>query len=203
MTRGRIIGLEGVDAVGKHTQSVLLQGWLRSQGLSVTSLSFPDYETPIGREIKAFLAGKREFPAEVRHMLFAANRWERISQIKESQSNSEILIVNRYTESNLVYGVANGLRLEWLVALEEGMPKPDLVIVLDAPSKSLISRRLGLKDSYERDHNLQVRVQTLYKELAPKFGWMIIDGSRSIRQVHNSIIEAVRKKLEIEPSVTT
>ena len=117
-----------------------------------TSLSFPDYGTPIGKEIKAFLAGKRDFRAEVRHMLFAANRWEKSSLIRESQTENEVVIVNRYTESNLVYGVANGLRLDWLVALEEGLPKSDLVIVLDAPSKGLVSRRPGPKDSYEKDH---------------------------------------------------
>ena len=141
--RGRIIAIEGIDAVGKRTQSLRLQNWFRRNGIKVTSLSFPDYETPIGREIKAFLAGKRDFQAEVRHMLFAANRWEKVSVIRESQIANEIVIVNRYTESNLVYGVANGLRLEWLAALEEGIPKSDLVIVLDAPSKAMASRRPG------------------------------------------------------------
>ena len=151
---GRIIAIEGVDAVGKQTQSLLLQGWIKDQGFKVASLSFPDYETPIGREIRAFLAGRRNFQAEVRHMLFAANRWEKISQIKELQKENEALVVNRYTESNLVYGAAHGLRLEWLVALEEGIPKSNLVIVLDAPSKSLTSRRPGVKDSYEKDREI-------------------------------------------------
>src|SRR5208337_395253 len=71
---GWIISIEGVDAVGKSTQSLRLQTWFKRKGFKVTSLSFPDYETPIGKEIKAFLAGKRDFQAEVRHMLFAANR---------------------------------------------------------------------------------------------------------------------------------
>ncbi len=194
--RGRIIAIEGVDAVGKHTQSVLLQTWFKSHGFKVTSFSFPDYETPIGKEIKAFLAGQRNLQPEVRHMLFAANRWEEASLIRKAQAENDAVIVNRYTESNLVYGIANGLRLEWLVALEEGLPESDLVIVLDAPSKNLVSRRPGEKDSYEKDSELQVRVQTLYKELAPKFGWMIIDGSKSIRGVHNSIVAAVKANLD-------
>ena len=105
----------------------------------------------MGRRSESFLAGKRDYGAEVRHMLFAANRWEKVPLIREFQTENEVVIVNRYTESNLAYGVANGLRLEWLVALEEGMPKSDLVIVLDAPSASLISRRRGPKDSYEKD----------------------------------------------------
>ncbi|MGA2200015.1 MAG: dTMP kinase [Nitrososphaerales archaeon] len=197
--RGRIIAIEGVDAVGKHTQSLLLETWFRNHGIKSTSLSFPDYGTPIGKEIKAFLAGRRDFPAEVRHMLFAANRWEKSSLIRKSQAECEVVIVNRYTESNLVYGVANGLHLDWLASLEEGLPKSNLVMVLEDPSKGLVSRRPGRKDSYEKDQELQVRVQTLYKELAPKFGWMIIDGSRSVRSVHNSIVEAVRANIDARP----
>ena len=193
---GRIISIEGVDAVGKSTQSLHLQTWFKSKGVKVTSLSFPDYETPIGREIKAFLAGKRTFQAEVRHMLFAANRWEKLAANRESQIENEVVIVNRYTESNLVYGVANGLRLEWLAALEQGLPKSDLVIVLDAPSMALTSRRPGPKDSYEKDHEMQFRVQSLYRELAPKFGWIIVDGSRSVRGVHDSIIKVVKGSLD-------
>ena len=182
--------------MGKSTQSLRLQTWFKRKGVKVSSLSFPDYETPIGREIKAFLAGKRTFQAEVRHMLFAANRWEKLAAIRESQIENEVVIVNRYTESNLVYGVANGLRLEWLAALEQGMPKSDLVVVLDAPSMALTSRRPGPKDSYEKDHEMQLRVQSLYRELAPRFGWIIVDGSRSVRGVHDSIIKVVKGSLD-------
>jgi dTMP kinase len=197
LTRGGwIISIEGVDAVGKSTQSLRLQTWFKRKGVKVSSLSFPDYETPIGREIKAFLAGKRTFQAEVRHMLFAANRWEKLAAIRGSQIDNEVVIVNRYTESNLVYGVANGLRLEWLAALEQGMPKSDLVVVLDAPSTALTSRRPGPKDSYERDHEMQLRVQSLYRELAPRFGWIIVDGSGSVRGVHDSIIKVVKGSLD-------
>ena len=196
--KGRIVTIEGVDAVGKRTQSLLLQTWFKRQGLKTASLSFPDYGTPIGKEIKAFLAGRRAFGAEVRHILFAANRWEELSLIKEYQKVNDVVIVNRYTESNLAYGIANGLRLKWLLALEEGVPKADLVVVLDAPSKSLVSRRPGLKDSYEKDLELQTRVQTIYKELAAKFGWTVVDGSGNVRSVHNAIIRAIKVGLGTE-----
>jgi dTMP kinase len=200
--KGRIVAIEGVDAVGKRTQSLLLQKWFKSQGLRVASLSYPDYATPIGKEIKAFLGGRREFGPEVRHMLFAANRWEELSVINECKATNDIVIVNRYTESNLAYGMAHGLSLEWLLALEKGIPKSDLVVVLDAPSKSLVTRRPGPKDSYEEDLELQTRVQMIYKELATKFGWTIIDGSRGVRSVHNSITEAVSAGLGARLSAT-
>jgi dTMP kinase len=195
--RGRIISVEGIDAVGKSTQSLLLEKWFRDHGRKVTSLSFPDYDTPIGKEIKAFLGGGRDFGPEVRHMLFAANRWEKASLIRRSQLENEAIIVNRYTESNLVYGLANGLRLGWLAALEKGIPRSDLVVVLDAPSKGIASRRPGPKDSYEKDLELQARVQILYRELAPKFGWVVIDGSKSVGRVHDSVVQTVKDNLDL------
>jgi dTMP kinase len=197
--KGRIVAIEGIDAVGKHTQSLLLEAWLRERGTKVSSLSFPDYETPIGREIKAFLAGKRSFPAEVRHMLFAANRWEKVPLIDECLADSEVVIVNRYTESNLAYGLANGLPLRWLLSLEQGIPKTDLVIVLVAPTERVRSRRPGPKDSYEKDQGLQDRVQSFYEKLAHRFGWVTLDGSLPVDEVHRSIAEVVKGKLRVPP----
>jgi dTMP kinase len=190
-----MIGIEGIDAVGKHTQTLLLEEWFNTKGIETATLSFPDYETPIGREIKAFLSGERNYLAELRHMLFAANRWEKVPLIKEYQEAHKTIIVNRYFQSNIVYGAANGLQIEWLMALERGIPEPDLVVVLDAPHTELTARRPGTKDSYEKDSELQLRAQALYKTLAPKFGWVVIDGSRDIEAVHESLIEAVEERV--------
>ena len=46
-----------------------------------------------------------------------------------------MIIVNRYTESNLAYGIANGLASGWLAGLEKGLPAANLVMVLDASRK--------------------------------------------------------------------
>jgi dTMP kinase len=189
-----IIGIEGVDAVGKQTQSLLLEQWLGRNGFECAGMAFPDYKTPIGKEIQAFLSAERDFPAEVRHMLFAANRWEKVSVIRRYRDEGKVIIVDRYTESNIVYGSANGLSIEWLAALEEGIPKTDLVLILDAPPKLLDSRR-SVKDSYERNQDLQVRTSALYKELAPRFGWSVIDATRSVEEIHDSIVGLVKPRL--------
>jgi dTMP kinase len=195
---GYMIGIEGIDAVGKHTQTQLLEAWLRNSGLETATLSFPDYETPIGKEIRAFLSGERKnLLPELRHMLFAANRWEKVPLIREHREARKTIIVNRYSESNIVYGVANGLRIEWLMALEEGLPKPDLVVVLDAPHTGLVTRRPGTKDSYEKDSDLQSRAQKLYRDLAPRFGWVVLDASGEIEAVHESLVEVVKERMNL------
>lgn len=192
--KGFLIGIEGIDAVGKQTQSALLDSWLKRQGYDCILMSFPDYETPIGRQIKGFLSGRLNFPPQVKHLLFAANRWEKASLIRKMEGEGKVVIVNRYTESNIAYGVANGLPVDWLLGLEEGIPKTNLVVVLDAPAPTLVSRRPS-KDSYEKDNDLQRKTRAIYKELAPRFGWNVVEATGTIEHVHNSVVATVEKGL--------
>ena len=151
-------------------------------------MSFPDYETAIGKEIKAFLSKERNYPIELQHLLFAANRWEKSEEIKSHLQSGKTLIVNRYTESNLVYGLANGLDRRWLESLENGLPKTNLVIVLDAPPQSLKSRRAGSsKDAYERNSALQNKAQKAYRELARENGWKLVDADRPVEEVRRGL----------------
>lgn len=193
--RGIFIAIEGIDAVGKKTQTSILNSWLRSRGLSTRTLSFPAYETTIGKEIRKFLAGTVNYPPEVRAMLYAANRWETKAQLVATLSATDATIVNRYTGSNLAYGVSSGLRLDWLLNLEAGLPEPDIVLVLDAPPANLVPRRGG-KDSYEKDAFLQAKARSAYLELAAKFGWTVVSADRGIDETSEAIKPAVLKVLE-------
>jgi len=194
---GYIVAIEGIDAVGKNTHSMLLYKWLRRKGVEAAHMSFPDYDTPIGKEIKSFLSGRREYPIELQHLLFAANRWEKLELIKSRLREGGTIIVNRYTESNLAYGRANGLDVVWLAGLEHGLPKADLVIVLDASPRSLSSRRSGNnKDVYEKSSMLQVKAQKAYRELARKHGWTLIDADGPVGDVQVSVLKTVREALK-------
>ena len=193
---GYIIGIEGIDAVGKNTQSVLLSKWLRKKGVKTTLMSFPDYDTTIGKEIKSFLSGRRIYPTELQHLLFAANRWEKSEEIESRLREGETIIINRYTESNLAYGTANGIDIAWLTNLEKGLPKADLVIVLDAPQQSLSPRRPNKsKDTYERSPTLQGRAQRAYRELARERGWKLVAADRPVGDVQATVLKAVREAL--------
>ena len=44
--------------------------------------------------------------------------------------NGTVIIMNRYYQSNLVYGISNGVHINWLLNLDKGLPKEDIVIVL-------------------------------------------------------------------------
>jgi dTMP kinase len=194
--KGIFIAVEGVDAVGKRTQTSILSSWLASKGTKTRTLSFPVYETAIGREIRRFLDGTVNYPQEVRALLYAANRWEKKADLEAILASTDVTIVNRYTGSNLAYGTSNGLDLEWLLSLEAGLPKPDLVLVLDAPPAKLVPRRNRNKDSYERNLDLQEKARSAYLTLAKKFGWRVVDASSGIDETKNTIASAVSEALD-------
>ena len=192
-----IIVFEGGDQAGKKTQSALLEKKLKAAKIKTTLFSFPDYSTPIGKEINKYLHGKRKFPPQVIHCLLAANRWEKLDEIKKAQQKNSIVIMNRYRESNLVYGLVNGLKLEWLENLDSGLPKSDLVIVLDVPQTESFSRKRSNRDRFEKNKDFSQNISRTYKKMAKKNKWKIIDATKSKQEVHQSIMKIFGKKIGI------
>ncbi|HXG14336.1 MAG TPA: dTMP kinase [Candidatus Nitrosotenuis sp.] len=190
-----IIVIEGADQAGKKTQSQLLANALRKNKIKTKIFSFPDYTTPLGQEINKFLHGKRKFPPQVIHCLLAANRWEKLTEIQQAHQKNSVIIMNRYYQSNLVYGVANGLNLNWLQSLDKGLPKADLVIVLDVPQKVSFLRKKTKRDRFEKNTEFLKKISKTYKTLAKKFGWKVIDASQTKDQVHQDIMKVLSSKL--------
>ncbi len=196
MRRGKIIVIEGIDKAGKTTQANLLLKKLK--GKKYVKFDFPDYSTPVGIEIKQFLDGKRDYSDEVKMMLLSANRWEKKSEIESIIGKGTTIIMNRYYQSNLVYGISKGLKLKWLLALDEGLPKADLVVVIDIKTNTLVKRsRNNTTDTFEQDLDLIRNVRRNYKMLANKFNWHIIDGEDTVNIVNVQVVELVRKIMKI------
>ena len=186
-----IIVLEGLDQAGKGTQSKLLANALKARKLKCKIFSFPDYSTPIGKEIKYYLSGKRKFPPQVIHCLLAANRWEKSKEIEDALSKGYVLIMNRYYQSNLVYGITNGLELEWLSNLDAGLPKEDLVIVLDVEPKESFNRKKIQRDKFEKNKEFAQKIVRTYRTLAKELGWEIVNALQTKSQVHKDVMEVV------------
>lgn len=187
-----LIAFEGIDQSGKKTQARLLLEKLQELGHKVNMISFPDYSTPLGREIKAFLKGEKVYDPRIRQLLYAGNRWERKSRIVGWLKKGRIVIADRYIPSGLAYGMANGLDLDWMIELEKGLPEPDLVIVINVSLETAFSRK-AKRDFYEKDVKFLKKVRGSYLKLAKKFGWTVVDGEKRIEEVHKEIW---RKALE-------
>ncbi|MDX1595575.1 MAG: dTMP kinase [Nitrosopumilaceae archaeon] len=192
-----IIVIEGGDQAGKKTQTTLLEKALKKRKIKTKTFSFPDYDTPIGKEIRKYLNGKRKFPPQVIHCLLSANRWEKLDEIKKAQERNSVLIMNRYYQSNLVYGLANGMKQSWLETLDDGLPKADLVILLDVTQKESFQRKKSNRDKFEKNKQFLQKISRLYKTTAKKKHWTIIDASQSKEQIHEEIMKIFAKKIGI------
>ena len=197
LNNGKIIVVEGTDKAGKGTQSRLLLNALKISGIRCAKMDFPDYTTPIGQEIRAFLDGRRNYTMEVKHMLLSANRWEKKNEIERMIKKDTIIIMNRYYQSNIVYGVSHNLGLKWLLNLDKGLPKEDLAIVLEVNPNISYQRAPRDRDTFEMDQKLLMKVHKNYRILAKQFNWKIIDGDRDSEQVHNEIMNIVKNIMKV------
>ena len=192
-----IIVFEGGDQAGKKTQSILLEKKLKSAKIKTKLFSFPDYSTPIGKEIDQYLHGKRKFSPQVIHCLLAANRWEKADEIKKAQQKNSVIIMNRYRESKLVYGLVNGLKLNWLENLDTGLPKSDLVIVLDVPQTESFRRKRLDRDRFEKNRAFSQKISKTYRKVSKQKKWKIVDATKSKHEVHEDIMKIFGKKIGI------
>ena len=197
MSEGQIIVLEGIDKAGKGTQCKLLYNVIRKAGKDCIILDFPDYSTPIGKEIQLFLDGRRSYSKEVQHMLLSVNRWEKKEDIEKIRQNGTIIIMDRYYQSNLVYGLSHNLDLNWLINLDKGLPQEDLVIILEIDPETSYKRVNHNRDIFEKDLKFLLTVKQNYRKLSKVYGWKIIDGQEKVEKIHHKICGHVKEKLNI------
>jgi len=175
---GKLVVIDGIDQSGKRTQTQMLARKIQKFGYHTSIWSFPDYATPLGRQLKLYLAGRTRFDFHAVHLLYAANKWENAASIAREVKVGRVVVINRYTPSNLAYGIAHGLSPNWLERLEMDLPKPDLVLILDVSPRVSFERKRQLRDVHEENLSYLRKVRDAYLRLARKHRWRIIDGER-------------------------
>jgi len=192
---GGLVSFEGIDASGKNTQSRMLFDVLRKRSIPCEYLSFPFYSTPIGQEIKNYLMGKREYGPEARHVLYSANRYELKPSIDRWISEKKIIVLNRYCESNIAYGVADGLPLPWLEELEGRMPKADYIFYLKISPETSAMRKSS-RDRFEANLDFLNRVAQVYDALAVGPNWFTINAAQDIGIIHYEIMKTLSSLID-------
>jgi dTMP kinase len=190
-----LIAFEGLDQSGKETQARLLRERIAHSGRQVHALSFPEYDTPIGREIKQALAGEREFGPEVMQLLYVANRGEFRAQLQQWMAADDVVVCDRYRASSVAYGEAQGLDATWLTLIQQYLPEANVTVLLDIAPDTAVQRKRTGRDRYERDLDLLGRVRASYRRQAMQPGWITIDGEQPRDQVAESIAHAILPRL--------
>jgi dTMP kinase len=190
-----LIAFEGLDQSGKETQARHLRARLERDGLRVHSLSFPEYDTPIGEELRKALAGERDFNPEVMQLLYVANRLEFKARLQRWITAGDVVICDRYRASSIAYGEAHGLDGRWLSEIQRHLPDAVLTVLLDIGPKTAAARKQTGRDKYERDFALLSRVRDSYRRQAAEGNWILIDGEQTKDQVTAAVEQAVLPRL--------
>jgi dTMP kinase len=192
-----LIAFEGLDQSGKETQARLLRARLEAAGHRVETLTFPDDGTPLGQDIRAALAGTREYARDVMQLLYIANRHERRADIARWLADGAVVICDRYLASSIAYGEAQGLDPAWLTDVQRLLPQPVLTLLLDIAPETALARKQTNRDRYESDLDLLARVRGSYRRLAQQPAWALIDGERPRDVVAADISAVVATRLAL------
>jgi dTMP kinase len=190
-----LIAFEGLDQSGKETQARRLAARLTEAGRRVTTVSFPDYATPIGIELHRALHGERDYGPDVIQMLMIANRYEWKPAIQKAQADGQVVIADRYLASSVAYGEAQGLDPEWLFEAQRYLPPPTLTVMIDIAPATAVSRKQTNRDRFEQDLAMLERVRVSYRRQAARAGWVAIDGERPVDAVAADVASAVSTAL--------
>jgi len=228
---GVLIELEGIDGSGKGTQAQRLVKRLTDEGWSVELFSFPRYtETAFGKIVGDFLNGRfgslEEVDPFVAALFYAGDRFESRRLLKAALDKTDVVVCDRYVASNVAHQAAKlenaeqqAELIEWVERLEFdvfGLPRPDLVLLLDVPvevSQQLIAHKE--KRSYtDRKADLQEanlsyleKVRRLYHQLAQRPQWRLVECVKqnqllSVDAVHELLWQEVSRLLnKNEPNV--
>lgn len=193
--------LEGGDGCGKSTQAALLAARLDDCGRDVVTTREPG-ATPAGAAIRAVVLGEEQIDPVTEALLIAADRAEHAARVlRPALERGAVVVCDRYIPSSLAYqGVARGLgvdEIERLSAWATGDLQPDVVVVLDVTPELAAARRAGPQDRMEReDSGFRDAVRQAYLDLAPRYGWMVVDGSRPVDEVSDAVWAAVQAAVQ-------
>lgn len=152
---GKFIVIDGSDGSGKQTQADILIKRLKKLGKKVKYFDFPQYEKSFfGKMVGRYLNGEFGEISDTNpyliSILYAGDRFEASSKIKNALEEGCIVVSNRYIQSNMGFQTAKMKSekqkdefLKWLEKMEYSIfniPKADRVIYLHVPSR--ISQKL-------------------------------------------------------------
>jgi len=178
---------EGVDGVGKTTQSLKLVEWMTANGRPARYMRFPNRSSITGQIINDYLTNAKQLDDRVIHLLFSANRWEQVQEINDLLSSGISVVCDRWTYSGLAYSLAKGLSRDWCEACDAGLPIPSKVIYLHLDPTISCNRLPTSHEKYET-YEFQCKVAIQYGAIK-KDNWSIIDANQPINDVAQSIID--------------
>jgi dTMP kinase len=200
--RGLFVVFEGGDGSGKSTQLTLLREHLERLGLPVVVTREPG-GTTTGERIREVLLdpATTDLDDRAEALLYAAARAQHVSEVIEpALAEGKVVLCDRFIDSSIVYqGAGRGLgeyRIEELNLWATGDVVADLIVLLDVSVDEGL-RRAGSEGGHDRlesageDFHSAVRDAYRRRADAEPHRWLLLDGRRSVEELHASILADV------------
>lgn len=195
MRKGKFVVFEGIDGSGKTSQMKLLGRYLKSKKLKFLETYEPT-DGPVGKLIRKALRHEIKFSWETLQLMYSADRADHLDKlIKPSIQKGIIVLADRYFFSTFAFGELN-LDSKWLRALNSQFQKPDITFLVDTPANVAIKRittSRGSKELFEKEKKLE-KVRKNYLLQAKEFSFYVLDGTKTIDEIHEEILEILKKK---------
>jgi dTMP kinase len=206
MAQGLFISLEGIDGVGKSTQSDLLEEFLRAAGREVVRTLEPG-GTELGQEIRHLLLHRKgDVAPRAEALLYAADRAHHVAtKIRPALERGEVVITDRYLDSSVAYqGAGRALKAEDVRAISmfavEGL-LPNLTILLDLDAAAAAERRNKTGEAPDRLEREKIEffeaVRQAFLDMAEAEPerWLVVDARQSVEAMQEQIRARVSQLL--------
>jgi dTMP kinase len=209
--RGFFLTVEGIDGVGKSTQTRLLAGRLRDAGHEVVQTREPG-GAPGAEDIRRLLVEGEpgRWSPETEMLLFTAARRDHVERlVQPALARGAVVVCDRYVDSTRAYQAASAPARRALVdrlhRLAIGLD-PDLTLVFDMDPAAALARTRDRVEGASEDRfeqkglAFQQRLRTEFRAIAEAEPerCVLIDAAASPDQVARQVWAAVAPRLGAE-----
>jgi dTMP kinase len=204
--QGKLIVIEGPDAVGRSTQVQKLRTWLEEAGHAVLDTGMAR-SALAGKGIRQAKQGNTLGPVTMTlyYLTDFADRLE--NEIIPALRAGFVVLMDRYIFSIMARAIARGESRAWIERTTGIALVPHLVLYLRADVKDLISRvvvgrgafdywesglDLGFgRDMYDSFVRYQTRLIRVFDGLATPYGFEVVDAGRPVEEVFEALQAAI------------
>lgn len=202
----RYIVMEGLDSVGKTTQSKMLVEYLSAQGKKAVWTREPGSPL-IDLNVRDLALSHKKITPQTLELLMVADRAEHTTKIKEllDSNTYDVVVSDRSFVSGMAYGIACGHKEEALMNLYDYAIQiyPDHVFILNLTLEEAERRReargetatreevkgLEFKQTVQKNFGL---VAELYENLpGVKTKFTVIDATQSKEEIFERILRGL------------
>ena len=211
--QGKLIVIEGPDAVGRSTQVRRLKPWLEEFGHAVLDTGMAR-SALAGKGIKEAKQGNTLGPITMT-LYYATDFADRLeNEIIPALRAGFVVLTDRYIFSIMARAIARGENRTWIERTAGFALVPHAVFYMRAEVKHLISRVVvgrgafnywesGLdlhfgKDMYESFVRYQSSLIQVFDDMAGPYGFQVIDASQSSARVFAALQTAISKIVATE-----